>query len=114
MAMIPFISCPARLVVFSFIALIFFKNPAFVIFILYLIGFFFSVLTSLVLRKTILKKELSHFVMDLPPYRIPSLGMIFNITKVHLKNFVYRAGTVIFVVSVIIWLLLNLPMEKNT
>lgn len=114
MAMIPFISCPARLVVFSFIALIFFKNPAFIIFGLYLTGFIFSVLTSIILRKSFLKKDLSHFVMDLPPYRIPSWKMVFNITKVHLKNFIYRAGTVIFTVSVVIWLLLNLPYgEKN-
>ncbi|RKX59601.1 MAG: ferrous iron transport protein B [Thermodesulfobacteriota bacterium] len=113
-SMIPFISCPARLVVFSFIALIFFKNPALVIFILYLIGIFLSILTSLLLRRTLLKKELSHFVMDLPPYRIPALRTVFNITKVHLKEFVYKAGTVIFIVSVIVWLLLNLPPgEKN-
>jgi len=113
-AMIPFISCPARLVVFSFIALIFFKNPALIIFILYLLGFVFSVLTSLILRKTLLKKELSHFVMDLPPYRVPSLKMVYNITIGYLKSFLYRAGTVIFMVSVVIWLLLNLPYgEKN-
>lgn len=113
-SMIPFISCPARLIVFSFIALIFFKNPALVIFILYLIGIIFSILTSLILRKSFLKKELSHFVMDFPPYRVPSLKIVFNITKVYLKQFLYRAGTVIFMVSVIIWLFLNLPPgEKN-
>jgi len=113
-AMIPFISCPARLVVFSFIALIFFKNPTLIIFILYLLGFIFSILTSLILRKTLLKKELSHFVMDLPPYRVPSLKMVYNITISYLKSFLYRAGTVIFMVSVVIWLLLNLPYgEKN-
>ncbi|MCD6548805.1 MAG: ferrous iron transport protein B [Thermodesulfobacterium sp.] len=113
-AMIPFISCPARLVVFSFIALIFFKNPTLIIFILYLLGFIFSILTSLILRKTLLKKELSHFVMDLPPYRVPSLKMVYNITIGYLKSFLYRAGTVIFMVSVVIWLLLNLPYgEKN-
>jgi ferrous iron transport protein B len=113
-SMIPFISCPARLIVFSFIASIFFEKPALIIFILYLIGIIFSILTSLVLRKTLLKKKLSHFVMDLPPYRIPSLKIVFNITKAYLKDFVYRAGTIIFTVSVVMWLLLNLPFgEKN-
>ncbi|PMP97877.1 MAG: ferrous iron transport protein B, partial [Thermodesulfobacterium geofontis] len=113
-AMIPFISCPARLVVFSFITLIFFKKPVLIIFTLYMIGFIFSVITSIILRKSFFKKELSHFVMDFPPYRIPSLKMAFNITKVYLKQFLYRAGTIIFVISVIIWLLLNLPYgEKN-
>jgi len=114
LSMIPFISCPARLIIFSFFALIFFKNPALIIFILYLIGLIFSILTSLILRKTLLKKKLSHFVMDLPPYRIPSLKIVFNITKAYLKDFVYRAGTIIFMVSVVMWLLLNLPFgEKN-
>jgi len=113
-SMIPFISCPARLIVFSFIASIFFEKPALIIFTLYLIGIIFSILTSLVLRKTLLKKKLSHFVMDLPPYRIPSLKIVFNITKAYLKDFVYRAGTIIFTVSVVMWLLLNLPFgEKN-
>jgi len=113
-SMIPFISCPARLIVFSFIASIFFEKPALIIFILYLIGIIFSILTSLILRKTLLKKKLSHFVMDLPPYRIPSLKIVFNITKAYLKDFVYRAGTIIFTVSVVMWLLLNLPFgEKN-
>jgi ferrous iron transport protein B len=113
-SMIPFISCPARLIVFSFIASIFFEKPALIIFTLYLIGIIFSILTSLILRKTLLKKKLSHFVMDLPPYRIPSLKIVFNITKAYLKDFVYRAGTIIFTVSVVMWLLLNLPFgEKN-
>jgi ferrous iron transport protein B len=113
-SMIPFISCPARLIIFSFIASIFFEKPALIIFTLYLIGIIFSILTSLILRKTLLKKKLSHFVMDLPPYRIPSLKIVFNITKAYLKDFVYRAGTIIFTVSVVMWLLLNLPFgEKN-
>jgi ferrous iron transport protein B len=113
-SMIPFISCPARLIVFSFIAFIFFEKPALIIFTLYLIGIIFSILTSLILRKTLLEKKLSHFVMDLPPYRIPSLKIVFNITKAYLKDFVYRAGTIIFTVSVVMWLLLNLPFgEKN-
>ncbi|QER42711.1 ferrous iron transport protein B [Thermodesulfobacterium sp. TA1] len=114
MAMIPFISCPARLVVFSFFAFTFFQNPVGLIFGLYLLGIVFSVLTGFVLRKTLLKKELSHFVMDLPPYRMPAWKTVFNITKVYVKEFIYRAGTVIFAVSLLVWLLLNLPFgEKN-
>ncbi len=114
MAMIPFISCPARLVVFAYIAFLFFKDPVIIILSLYLLGILFSILTSLVLRKTLLKKTLSHFVMDLPPYRVPSLKVIFNITKVYIKEFLYRAGTIIFFASIVIWLLLNLPVgEKN-
>ncbi|MDN5380258.1 ferrous iron transport protein B [Thermodesulfobacterium sp.] len=113
-AMVPFISCPARLVVFSFFAFVFFQNPVAVILGLYFLGIIFSVLTGVLLRKTLLKKELSHFVMDLPPYRMPAWRTVFNITKVYIKDFLYRAGTVIFGVSVLVWLLLNLPIgEKN-
>ena len=57
LSMIPFISCPARLIIFSFFTLIFFKHPALIIFILYLIGLIFSILTSLILRKTLLKRS---------------------------------------------------------
>jgi len=114
MAMIPFMSCSARLVVFSFFAIIFFKNPLFVILGLYLLGIFFAVLTGFVLQRTLSKKELSHFVMDLPPYRFPSLNMLFRILWLHLKSFLLRAGTIIFAISVVVWLLLNLPWgEKN-
>lgn len=109
MTMIPFISCPARLVLFSFFATLFFSHPVWIIFFLYLLGLVFSILTSFFLRKTFLKKELSHFVMDLPPYRIPSLKIIFKIVWFHLQSFIYRAGTLIFLISILIWLLLNLP-----
>ncbi len=113
MAMIPFISCPARLIIFSFFATLFFTYPTLIIFFLYLLGIFFSILTSFFLRKTLLKKKLSHFVMDLPPYRIPSLKITFRIAWFHLKNFIYRAGTLIFLISILIWFLLNLPLKVN-
>jgi len=114
MAMIPFMSCSARLVVFSFFASLFFKNPVLIVFCLYMFGIFAAVLTGLILKKTFYKKELSHFVMDLPPYRLPSARMLFRIVWLHLKSFLFRAGTIIFAISVVIWLLLNLPFgEKN-
>ncbi|RMH79410.1 MAG: ferrous iron transport protein B [Acidobacteria bacterium] len=108
-AMIPFISCPARLVVFSFFALIFFKNPALVIFSLYLLGILVALLTAVFLRKTAFSGQLYHFVMELPPYRLPTLRLLFRIVWVYVKDFLYRAGTLIFAASVLIWLLLNLP-----
>ncbi|MCS6876374.1 MAG: ferrous iron transport protein B [Aquificaceae bacterium] len=109
MAMIPFMSCPARLVVFSFFAVIFFKNPAVVIFSLYLLGILIAFLTAFLLRKAVFRGELYHFVMELPPYRLPTLRLLFRIVWVYVKNFLYRAGTLIFVASVFVWLLLNMP-----
>ncbi len=108
-AMIPFMSCPARLVVFSFFAITFFKNPALVIFSLYILGIVIALITAITLRKTILRGSLEHFVMELPPYRLPTLRLLFGVVWVYLKDFLYRAGTLIFAVSILIWLSMNLP-----
>ena len=108
--MIPFMSCPARLTVYAFFISIFFReNPALVITFLYLLGIAVAVITAFFLRNTFYKGALSHFVMELPPYRFPSLKTLFTITWVHLKDFLYRAGTLIFGASVLIWILLNTP-----
>jgi ferrous iron transport protein B len=109
MAMIPFMSCPARLVVFSFFAVLFFAHPAVVIFGLYFLGIAIGLLTAFILRRTAYRGRLSHFVMELPPYRIPRLRTVLQIVWVQVKSFLYRAGTVIFAASVVIWILLNTP-----
>jgi len=62
-AMIPFMSCPARLVVFSFFAITFFKNPTLVIFSLYMLGVVMALITAMILRKIALRGALDHFVM---------------------------------------------------
>lgn len=108
-AMIPFMSCSARLVVFSFFALTFFTRPALLILGLYIMGIVFAFLTGFIMKKTLLKKELSHFVMDLPPYRFPSLKVLIKTVNLHVKRFIIRAGTVIFAIAVTIWLTLSLP-----
>ena len=108
--MIPFMSCPARLVVYAFFISIFFReNPALVLTFLYLLGILVAILTALILRKTFYRGSLTHFVMELPPYRFPSLRTVLTITWVHVRDFLYRAGTLIFGASIFIWLLLNTP-----
>lgn len=108
--MIPFMSCPARLVVYAFFVSIFFKDhPALVITFLYLLGIGVALLTGFLLRKTVYKGAMSHFVMELPPYRMPSLKSVLTIVWVHVRDFLYRAGTLIFGASIVIWLLLNIP-----
>ncbi|PMP61783.1 MAG: ferrous iron transport protein B [Caldimicrobium thiodismutans] len=108
-AMIPFMSCSARLVVFSFFALTFFSKPVYLILALYFLGIVLAFLTGFVLKKTLFQKELSHFIMDLPPYRFPSLKVLFRIVNLHVKHFLLRAGTIIFVIALVVWLTLNLP-----
>ncbi|GBC88929.1 Fe(2+) transporter FeoB [bacterium HR13] len=113
-AMIPFMSCPARLVVFSFFAITFFSHPVLVIFSLYLLGILVAFFTAILLKKVAFKGGLDHFVMELPPYRLPTLRLLLRIVWVYLKDFLYRAGTLIFAVSVLIWLSLNLPPGVKT
>ena len=107
--MIPFMSCPARLVVFAFFSFIFFEHPAVVIFSLYIVGVVVALLTALVLRRSYLKGKNSSFILEMPPYRLPSFRIVSSIVWAHVKGFLYRAGTVIFIVSIIVWGLLNLP-----
>ncbi|MFI5324042.1 MAG: ferrous iron transport protein B [Thermodesulfobacteriota bacterium] len=107
--MIPFMSCPARLVVFAYFSFIFFDHPALVIVSLYLIGIVVALLMALVLRRSYLKGKKTNFVLEMPPYRLPSYRTVVSIVWAHVKSFLYRAGTVIFVISMIVWGLLNLP-----
>ncbi len=110
LAMVPFMSCPARLVVFSFFAVLFFPNPALVIFFLYIFGILVAFLTSLFLQKVVYRGSLHHMILELPPYRLPAVKLVLRITWAHVKEFIYRAGTLIFAVSVFLWAMLNLPL----
>ncbi len=107
--MIPFMSCPARLVVFAFFSFVFFEHPALVIVSLYMAGVVVALLMALVLRRSYLKGKNASFLLEMPPYRLPSYRTVSAIVWAHVKGFLYRAGTVIFIISIIVWGLLNLP-----
>lgn len=107
--MIPFMSCPARLVVFSFFAVLFFPNPALVIMGLYLMGVVVAIGTSLFIKQRMFKNSPSLMVMELPPYRMPRLRTVGAIVWSHTREFLDRAGKVIFTVSVVVWLLIHVP-----
>lgn len=108
--MIPFMSCPARLVVFSFFAILFFpENPALVIMAMYVIGIIVAVGTSMFMKRRMFKGSPGLLVMELPPYRLPRLRTVGIIVWSHVKEFLVRAGKVIFTVSVVVWLLIHLP-----
>lgn len=108
--MIPFISCPARLVVFSFFASIFFPNPALVIMGMYMGGIVVAVLTSMLLKNTLYRRESTSMLIELPPYRMPRLSTVGVIVWSSVREFLVRAGTTIFAVSVIVWLMVHLPL----
>jgi len=95
-AMAPFMSCGARLPVYVLFAAAFFPAGAQnVVFGLYLIGIAVAVLTGLVLKNTLLRGEATPFIMELPPYHLPTFKGILIHTWDRLKGFIVRAGRVI-------------------
>ncbi|MFO1113778.1 MAG: ferrous iron transport protein B, partial [Rhodospirillales bacterium] len=104
--MSPFMSCGARLPVYALFAAAFFpEGGQNLVFALYLIGIGFAVLTGLVLKRTLLQGETSPFVMELPPYHLPTLRSVLLHTWDRLKQFVFRAGRVIVPVVLVLTVL---------
>ncbi|PTH56659.1 ferrous iron transport protein B [Staphylococcus agnetis] len=102
----PFMSCSARLPVYGlFVAVFFAQHQALVVLSLYVLGIVAALVMSYILTKTVLKKDTSIFVVELPPYRLPSIKTLWRSTWEKGKGFVKKAGTFIFAGSVIIWLL---------
>ena len=94
--MAPFMSCGARLPVYALFAAAFFPvGGQNVVFGLYLIGIVMAVLTGLIMKRTLLQGEATPFVMELPPYHLPTLKGVVLRTSDRLKSFIFRAGKVI-------------------
>ena len=95
-AMAPFMSCGARLPVYVLFAAAFFPQGAQnVVFGLYLLGIAVAMATGLALKHSILRGEATPFIMELPPYHLPTAKGILIHTWARLKGFIYRAGRVI-------------------
>ncbi|MCK5035946.1 MAG: Fe(2+) transporter permease subunit FeoB [Candidatus Sabulitectum sp.] len=99
----PFMSCGARLPVYTlFVAAFFPRQGGLVLFSLYMTGILLAVGTGMLFKKTILKGETSTFVMELPPYHLPTLRGIMYHTFTRLNSFILRAGKVIIAVVVVL------------
>ena len=95
-AMAPFMSCGARLPVYVLFAAAFFPQGAQnVVFGLYLIGIAVAVVTGLILKNSLLRGEATPFIMELPPYHLPTLKGVLIHTWERLKSFVITAGRII-------------------
>ncbi|PPS45025.1 Fe(2+) transporter permease subunit FeoB [Chroococcidiopsis sp. TS-821] len=102
----PFMSCGARLPVYALFAAAFFPvGGQNVVFGLYLIGIAMAVFTGLVLKNTLLKGEVSPFIMELPPYHVPQFKGVLLRTWDRLKAFMLRAGKVIVLMVMVLSLL---------
>ncbi|MBU0512097.1 MAG: ferrous iron transport protein B [Chloroflexi bacterium] len=111
--LVPFMSCGARLPVYVLFAAIFFPaNGSAVVFSMYLLGILTAIVLGIILKNTVFKgKESSTFVMELPPYRLPTLkGIWFHIWE-RTSAFVRKAWTIILATSIIIWLLMAIPVD---
>lgn len=111
---LPFVSCSARLPVYLVLIAAFFPHhQALILLAIYLIGLLFAILTSLIVGEVKMKKENNPFVMELPPYRIPTLR---NAT-IHMwdkaKEWLKRVSTIVLLASVIIWALGYFPHHDD-
>ena len=107
---IPFMSCGAKLPIFVLLAGAFFTAyQGLVVFSIYIIGVVMAIIMALIFRKSILKGPSSHFVMELPPYRLPTITGVLVHTWEGGRTFLTRAGTIIFSAVVLVWLLGSLP-----
>ncbi|WP_242337700.1 MULTISPECIES: ferrous iron transport protein B [Anaeromyxobacter] len=108
--LIPLMSCGARLPVYVlFVGVFFPQRPGTVIWSLYVIGIALAITMGVVFKKTLFRGEAPAFIMELPPYRMPSLRSLCLHTWEKGKHFLTKAGTYILAVSVIVWFMLNLP-----
>jgi ferrous iron transport protein B len=108
--LVPLMSCGARLPVYVlFVAVFFPDNSSTVIWSLYVMGILLAVLMGLIFKRTLFRGEAPMFIMELPPYRMPSFSSLCLHTWEKGKHFLFKAGTYIFAVSVLVWFLLNLP-----
>lgn len=108
----PFMSCSARLPVYVLLIGAFFPNsPGTVLFTIYTIGILVAILVSLLFKKVLFKSQEAPFVMELPPYRVPTLNSI--VKHMWSKGFQYlkKMGGVILIASIIIWALGYFPRE---
>lgn len=113
--LVPFMSCGARLPVYVLFATIFFPQRAgLVIFGLYLLGIITAVVLGVILRRTIFQEdEVSAFVMELSPYRVPAPRTLWLQMWQRTRGFLKNATTLILATSVIIWLLMAIPVRGN-
>lgn len=110
----PFMSCGAKLPVYTFFTAIFFThNGSMVIFGLYIIGVLLSIGSGLLFQKTILASPAGDFVIELPPYHMPTINGIFMHTWHRLRSFVLRAGKTILGVIILLSLINSIKVDGS-
>jgi ferrous iron transport protein B len=119
----PFMTCSARLPVYTMVIAAFLpgrpllgpllNTRAAAMLGLYVLGFLMAVLTARLLKSTILRSKDAPFILEMPPYRWPQTSSLLLRLVDRAKAFLYRAGTVIMVVSLLLWAATNFPMHNG-
>ncbi len=118
----PFMSCSARLPVYTLMIAAFFSGQTVFGFIslgavlmlaMYALGIFAAVFAAFILKRTLLKSPPPPFVMELPPYRLPNLRTVLQNMFQRVGLFVKRAGTIILAISIILWALAYFPRASD-
>ena len=108
--LVPLMSCGARLPVYVlFVGVFFPDNSGTVLWSLYILGIVLAIVMGFIFKKTLFRGEAPLFIMELPPYRMPSFTSLCLHTWEKGKHFLVKAGTYIFAVSILVWFMLNLP-----
>ena len=114
MLIAPFMSCSARLPVYILlIGACFPDYPGTVLFSIYIIGILLAIVVALVFKKFIFKTKATPFVMELPPYRIPTAKSVLLHVWGNASQYLQKMGGMILIASVIIWALTYFPREEN-
>ncbi|WP_185873762.1 ferrous iron transport protein B [Blattabacterium cuenoti] len=118
---IPFITCSARLPVYTLIISLiipdkkwlFIQLKGIVLFLMYLLGIVFSLIISLIFHKILKKTYPSYLIMEIPTYKYPNIKNILITLWIQIKSFILNAGKMILIISVFIWVLGSFGPNKN-
>ena len=111
---LPLMSCSAKLPVYLLVAGAFFAGQrALVLWLIYMAGILLAIALAKLLRVSVLRGENSPFVMELPPYRLPTLRGILQHVWFRARHYVAKAGTIILAFSILLWFLSSYPRPET-
>jgi len=113
--LVPFMSCGARLPIYALFTGVFFaKHQAVIVLLMYILGIVVAIVVGLLLKNTKpFETAKSPLLLELPPYRIPSAKMLFGSMWIRTKSFLRKAGSVILIAMIILWVAISLPYGSN-
>jgi ferrous iron transport protein B len=113
--LVPLMSCNARLPVYALFASVFFPGrQTMVVGSLYLMGIMLAFIIGIIFKNTIFRKDEEPFIIELPEYKLPEFKNLVRHTWDKGKGFLRKAGTIIFAISVLVWLFSNFNISGMT